>query len=308
MLTFSIAGSIAGPAAVAMISELTPEKKRGEAFGTMDAIILLGSAGAPLIGGYFVSVYGFRAVFYWSTLTSLIAFSIAQLHLKETVQDVDKKDKRGEKSFYKSVLAELASSYLRPVSLLKNTFVLMTILFISITLIGEKMIEPYVSLYAVGVAQIPIEELGVLFSFLSILTAAISYVGGKTADAIGINRVIVLSIIGTFLIAVFIPIYPSAFILLLPLLILFSNIRTPSINVLLTNLTDHNERATMVGTTYGLGTIAGVVIGPLLGASLYGLSPPFLFSMFASLQLINIFLVFLLLFKIKTMKPKAERI
>jgi len=61
------------PAANAMVVDMSPPQKRGEALGWFTAATMLGFVFGPITGGFILSSYGYNATFYACGLTSLLA-------------------------------------------------------------------------------------------------------------------------------------------------------------------------------------------------------------------------------------------
>ncbi|MBC8274017.1 MAG: MFS transporter [Chloroflexi bacterium] len=60
------------PAAIALVIDLTPEAKRGEAIGWYSASLQLGLMAGPITGGFLAGHFGFDAAFYGCSAISLI--------------------------------------------------------------------------------------------------------------------------------------------------------------------------------------------------------------------------------------------
>jgi MFS family permease len=60
------------PTAIALVIDLTPETKRGEAIGWYSASLQLGLMAGPITGGFLASHFGFDAAFYGCSAISLV--------------------------------------------------------------------------------------------------------------------------------------------------------------------------------------------------------------------------------------------
>ncbi len=65
------------PTAIALVIDLTPEAKRGEAIGWYTASLQLGLMAGPITGGFLTGYFGFDAAFYGCSAISLIGLVLA---------------------------------------------------------------------------------------------------------------------------------------------------------------------------------------------------------------------------------------
>jgi len=65
------------PTAIALVIDLTPEAKRGEAIGWYTASLQLGLMAGPITGGFLAGEFGFNAAFYGCSAISLIGLVLA---------------------------------------------------------------------------------------------------------------------------------------------------------------------------------------------------------------------------------------
>jgi len=70
------------PTAIALVVDLTPETKRGEAIGWYTASLQLGLMAGPITGGFLTSQFGFDAAFYGCSAVSLIGPILAFSRLR----------------------------------------------------------------------------------------------------------------------------------------------------------------------------------------------------------------------------------
>jgi MFS transporter, DHA1 family, multidrug resistance protein len=70
------------PTAIALVVDLTPETKRGEAIGWYTASLQLGLMSGPITGGFLTSQFGFNAAFYGCSAVSLIGLILAFSRLR----------------------------------------------------------------------------------------------------------------------------------------------------------------------------------------------------------------------------------
>ena len=67
---------------IGMIAEVFPDRDRGTALGLYMTVIGLGSISGPIVGGFLVSLLGWRSIFFATILVTLIALSLTVLVLK----------------------------------------------------------------------------------------------------------------------------------------------------------------------------------------------------------------------------------
>ena len=65
------------PTAIALVVDLTPETKRGEAIGWYTASLQLGLMSGPITGGFLTSQFGFDAAFYGCAAVSFVGLVLA---------------------------------------------------------------------------------------------------------------------------------------------------------------------------------------------------------------------------------------
>ena len=70
------------PTAIALVVDLTPETKRGEAIGWYTASLQLGLMSGPITGGFLTSQFGFNAAFYGCSAISFIGLVLAFSRLR----------------------------------------------------------------------------------------------------------------------------------------------------------------------------------------------------------------------------------
>ena len=70
------------PTAIALVIDLTPEAKRGEAIGWYTASLQLGLMAGPITGGFLTGHFGFNAAFYGCSAISLIGLVLAFSRLR----------------------------------------------------------------------------------------------------------------------------------------------------------------------------------------------------------------------------------
>ena len=82
------------PSLNALVADMSDERKRGEAMGTLQTVLMLGYFAGPLAGGFVSDMYGIRSAFVLSVLFSLMAlsslFGVRDGKLKEVARQKSK--------------------------------------------------------------------------------------------------------------------------------------------------------------------------------------------------------------------------
>jgi EmrB/QacA subfamily drug resistance transporter len=76
----AVSGAMLGTASAALIRQIAPDDRRGEAFGLFDLLVSTSAAVGPFIGGVIVATAGWRTMFFIATPIALVsAASVALL-------------------------------------------------------------------------------------------------------------------------------------------------------------------------------------------------------------------------------------
>src|SRR5690606_22178906 len=79
-----IGGALLVPSSLAIISAAFPEEERGRAIGTWAGFSALTTAFGPVLGGWLVDAWSWRAIFFINVPLALVAVGIAWRHVPES--------------------------------------------------------------------------------------------------------------------------------------------------------------------------------------------------------------------------------
>ncbi len=251
-------------AAQAFISDITPPEKRAKNFGIIGAAFGLGFIFGPPIGGYLKADYGIDAVGYAAAAFSFFNLILAYFLLPETL--IEPSDKT---SLFVNPLKKLGSALRR-----EAIGDLMIISFIF--MVAFSMMQITAALFWVAEFGLTEKGVGYMFLYIGVLAAVIQggFIG-KLNEWFGERKLLVS---GTFLMMTgltLMPFAPKEHFLLweLPSLAVVSlgnAFLTPTINSLLSRLSNAREQGAIMGASQSFNSLARVV-GPILGGWLYGM-------------------------------------
>ncbi len=84
------------PASTAAVADLSPEDRRGRAYGAYSFSFIGGIAMGPVVGGYLAHALGFFAPFYFCTALALAGLAIAALWVRETLSQRSRSSSLGD--------------------------------------------------------------------------------------------------------------------------------------------------------------------------------------------------------------------
>ncbi len=258
----SSAGGSFGPAANALLADLTPSEQRGRAFGLMQSTTMAGLLIGPTLGGL---VAGLRldAVFGAAALVSLAA-AVVLLALPRPPAT------RATQSVHATPEPPLA-----PAGLVRKLLPLMLIGAAFPYLIGtyDTIWSLYVTYRGANTVQV-----GLSFALFALPSVLLSSRSGALADRIGAKRLMMVGLVGA---GFFAALYP--FITSVPLLILLGVVEglfTLNFAPALLSEVSRTARPGQQGRTQGFyqAVTSGVQIaGSLIGGALYTLGPAYAF-------------------------------
>ena len=107
-----IGGALIYATAIAILTSAYPQDKRGKVLGINVAAVYLGLSLGPTVGGYLTMYWGWRSIFIFTTLLSLILIPIAFRYLsKETTSTYNKKFDLKGSLIYGTSLALIVYSF-----------------------------------------------------------------------------------------------------------------------------------------------------------------------------------------------------
>lgn len=124
------------PAAIALVIDLTPEAKRGEAIGWYTASLQLGLMAGPITGGFLADHFGFDAAFYGCSAVSLVGLVFIFFRLGALAQRPAAVQNRTNLSWH----------------WLRQPLVLAVLLVPMFIAVGSSTIASYIPLYGKGFA------------------------------------------------------------------------------------------------------------------------------------------------------------
>ena len=161
------------PTAIALVIDLTPEAKRGEAIGWYSASLQLGLMAGPITGGFLAGHFGFDAAFYGCSAISLIGLVLAFSRLSAI-------------SYRPAATLGRASSSWRWLGQPLAIAVMLAILLVAV---GSGTIGSYIPLYGIGFG-ITEAGAGAIITALYASSALLRAPAGRLADRM--NRRILL--------------------------------------------------------------------------------------------------------------------
>lgn len=78
-----VAASMLFSTNMAIVAQAYPKERRGKAMGLATAVVYIGLAVGPVIGGFLNYRFGWRSIFYFTTLVGLVGFIMALRYFKE---------------------------------------------------------------------------------------------------------------------------------------------------------------------------------------------------------------------------------
>jgi len=172
------------PAAVALVVDLTPEKKRGTAIGWYTASLQLGLMAGPITGGFLTSQFGFDAAFYGCAAISFIGLALAFSRLR-AIPDRP------------LVIPEEAGSQW---SWLGQPLAIAVLLAPLLVAVGSGTIGSYIPLYGIGFGMTEADA-GAIITAVYASSALLRAPAGRLADRVD-RRVLLSAGVGLSAIAV----------------------------------------------------------------------------------------------------------
>ncbi|MGH2407767.1 MAG: MFS transporter, partial [Candidatus Limnocylindrales bacterium] len=78
----AVAGALISTSSAALLRELAPPERRGEAFGLFGMLVSTSAAIGPLVGGLLVAAFGWRSLFFVAVPVALLAASVVGVVLR----------------------------------------------------------------------------------------------------------------------------------------------------------------------------------------------------------------------------------
>lgn len=254
-----VAGLI--PAALSIITDITPESERGKWIGIFFAGFYLGFVGGPLLGGLAFDNFGFNSAFILSAFLSLLAGAVTYFVISETKGISSTGDA-------KNVLSITQVFKTQSFSWVLLFFVLLWISFF-ITF-AWLFVEPGVTLYVFSVINRTPTDFGIIVSIYGAMLIIGQILFGSLSDKVSRHGLIIIGLV----------VYGVGFLFLIGdqsyfTFIIFGflaglglSLISPSLNSLITLMTNDSNRGILLGVSSSITGLAGI-FGPVIGGFLY---------------------------------------
>lgn len=174
------------PAAVTLISAVTPSKHTGQAMGILSAMTIGGSLLGPVLGGYLADIIGLRGMFYSIAIFLFIVYLLIQFFVKEDFKPVENAQEKQKFSYIWTHLTHKKNI----IALAVSTF-LMALTSMALLPVLTLFIQGLLPQDASNIAFLS----GLVFSLTGLATMISSTPFGMLADRIGPNRIIIGALI-----------------------------------------------------------------------------------------------------------------
>lgn len=232
------------PAANALVVDMSPPQRRGEALGWFTAATMMGFIVGPITGGFLLNSYGFNAAFYACSLTSLLALLLILPWLK-SMPGKPVPEEASESSWGWLWQRRAFGALLTPLCI---TF-------------GSGTIVTFMPLYGERISIIA-SQVGVIITGIYASSALLRAPAGRLSDRIGRERVILCGFIISAAALVFFSFFTS-FPLLMMAGIVFGfgmGLAMPAAFALVADLAPLSARGLAMGTASSF-LQAGLAIG-----------------------------------------------
>jgi MFS family permease len=246
----------------AYLADILPVERRGEGMGILGTASMLGMAGGAALGGIIGTFGGLNAVFYCSAAFALTS-SLILLGLKETLTDKKKLQ-------------------LRYLKVDMNDIFEPRVLVPSVVMV--------LSAYAFGavVTLLPdysevvgIKNKGLLFTYFTVASFSVRFIGGKLSDVLGRKSVLIVSVTALTVSMVAMAIATSK-IMLIGAIVIYGfaqGITSPTLLAWATDLSDPVRKGRGVSTLYIFMEL-GIGLGAFVSGEIYNNRDENLFSTF----------------------------
>lgn len=274
------------PAFIALVAFNLPKEKTGQALGTLQTAIIMGSIIGPFIGGIFADWLGYRNVLLVISSLTFAAAIATIFSIHEPKRDLTKV----RATVLNNIKLVISSPNLRIVAI--ALFAIQFALFIVLPVLPLFIVSLH------GKSSNSATMVGLVFAVTGFSTLLFAPYWGKSGDKKGHRKVLLQSLLFTG-----IAYFPQALVTsayqLLPVRAVIgffaAGIITSTQSMIVKNTND-SQRGGVLGITHSLNT-CGQAMGPLVGGSLgavFGYRIPFILT---SILLISISFIFSILIK-----------
>lgn len=268
----------------ALLSDIIPAERRGEAMGLLGTAGSLGMASGPAIGGLVASAYGLNAMFYLSSFCGLTSIIII-LQVKETLKEKH------------PVNFQLLKIHKR--DLFEPRVILPCIIMV---LCSYSYGAAFTVLPDLG-DFVGIKNKGVIFTFFTVASLVIRLVGGKASDRFGRKPVLRVSSLMIAVAMLIIAVAESKLIILLGVSLygLGQGATSPTLLAWATDLSNPEHKGRGIASLYIFMEL-GIGIGAFASGLIYGNESGNFFLTFLVCSVLAA-LAFLYLISLKTSSP-----
>jgi len=258
-----IQGCVTGTpaAATALLATGSPRNRLAYTLGLLQTALFVGSSLGPMLGGYIGDLYGYRATFFFSSATLLVAFALVVTLVREPQES--------------AAVAEHARRE-HPFTALKSLFqlpALLPLIVMSFAInLSYSLVAPVLPIFVqeLAMGSPRLASIAGTISGVSALMAAVSaLVVGRLSDRIGHRRALLGCAAGTTLFYI-----PQAFArsttalgAALGFQGLFRGGLSPNVSAMVVDSASKEKAGTALGLSSSASSI-GFAMGPLIGAAI----------------------------------------
>lgn len=270
----------------ALLSDLIPAERRGEAMGLLGTAGTLGMASGPALGGVVANQFGLNMMFYLSSACGLFAILIL-LNIKETLKEKHP--------------VSLALLKIHKRDLFEPRVIIPCIIMV---LCAYSYGAAFTVLPDLG-DFLGIKNKGIIFTFFTISSLIVRLVGGKASDRFGRKPVLIVSSLTMTMGMLIIALANAKFVLLAGVCLygLGQGATSPTLLAWATDLSDPEHKGRGIASLYIFMEL-GIGIGAFASGLVYGNDTGNFFVTFIVCSILAL-LAFLYLIYLKTSQAKS---
>ena len=251
------------------LGDIIPASKRGEAMGFLGTAGTVGMAGGPALGGFITNQLSLQAMFYCSSLFALASIVIL-MGIKETV--------RAKKKFSMSLLKVEKHDVFEP-------RVLAPCLVMALCAFSFGAVYTVIPDFGEFVG---IRNKGLLFTYFTVASLLVRFIGGKASDYYGRSRVLRISTVLVTLAMLMIGLASSEIALIAGVFVygLAHGITSPTLLAWASDLSDENHKGRGMASVY-IFMEMGIGLGAFLSGFIYGNNSSNFFVTFLTCSLLS---------------------
>jgi len=251
------------------LGDIIPARKRGEAMGFLGTAGTVGMAGGPALGGFITNQLSLQAMFYCSSLFALASIVIL-MGIKETV--------KVKKKFSMSLLKVEKHDVFEP-------RVLAPCLVMALCAFSFGAVYTVIPDFGEFVG---IRNKGLLFTYFTVASLLVRFLGGKASDYYGRSRVLRISTVLVTLAMLMIGLASSKLALIAGVFVygLAHGITSPTLLAWASDLSDENHKGRGMASVY-IFMEMGIGLGAFLSGFIYGNNSSNFFVTFLTCSLLS---------------------